>query len=123
MNGMNPILAGLFGSMGIPFPTGPVYKKQIFFQNGFGISVVSGQGTYGGDEGLFEAALLHSSTEDVIYAEDFQDVRKNLDFEDVVALKVEVSAYPANKAIGGMGGPYFPPVKIDLIEDKSEAHE
>ncbi len=117
---MNNIFAGLFSSMGIPFPTGPIYKKQIWFANGFGLSIVSGQGTYGGDEGLFEAALLHKSTKAVIYAEDFDDVRQNLDFEDVIKLKAEVSAYPVDKAIGGMSGPYIPAVKIDLLEVKEE---
>ncbi|MFO8067537.1 MAG: hypothetical protein R6U11_08150 [Bacteroidales bacterium] len=34
------------------------YRKQWYFKNGYGISVVRGFGTYGVREGLFEIAVL-----------------------------------------------------------------
>ena len=42
------------------------YKKVYKFDNGYGASVVSHFGSYGGGEGLFEVAVL-DSTGDICY--------------------------------------------------------
>lgn len=38
------------------------HKKKLYFSNGYGISVVKGPFTYGGDEDLWECAVLHRGT-------------------------------------------------------------
>jgi hypothetical protein len=37
---------------------GPVSGVQVRFSNGYGASVIQGEGTYGGSKGLFELAVL-----------------------------------------------------------------
>ena len=39
-------------------------RAQMFFENGYGVSVIRGPFTYGGSEGLWEVAVLRGSEED-----------------------------------------------------------
>jgi len=64
------------------------YHKIYRFPNGYGASVVSGLGTYGGNSGLFEVAVLDRDgnicydtpiTGDVLGFLDFHDVAEILD--------------------------------------------
>lgn len=59
------------------------YKKVYMFDNGYGASVVSSNMSYGGNQGLFEVAVLDkdgnicydtSVTNDVVGFLDFADV-------------------------------------------------
>lgn len=85
------------------------YMREVWFANGFGLSIVSNEMSYGGKEGLFEIALLHRSDEGrLFYGPDWGDVRGFLEFADVAKVMAEVEAYPENQLIGTMGGPYYP---------------
>ena len=49
--------------------TGHVYK--FFFENGYGVSVIKHEFSYGSDEDLFESAVLYNDR--VVYDEQFFD--------------------------------------------------
>jgi len=36
----------------------PMFRARVQFPNGYGLSIVKGHATYGGDKGLYEAAVL-----------------------------------------------------------------
>ena len=59
------------------------YKKVLEFENGYGLSIVSNDFSYGGNNGLFEIALLQN--EDIVYNAElgFADVVGYLDFHEV----------------------------------------
>jgi hypothetical protein len=70
------------------------YHKRIYFDNGYGLSIISHSFSYGGDEGLFEVALLNSNG-DLIYDESlgFGDVLKHLDFQEVADIINKVKKF------------------------------
>jgi len=72
------------------------YKTEYQFPNGYGLSIISNPMSYGGSQGLFEAALLDSEGT-IIYKEDlgFPDVQGYLDFHDIVSVIDMVKALPA----------------------------
>ena len=39
-------------------PFGSISRARLFFPNGYGVSVIIGSFSYGGDEGLYECAVL-----------------------------------------------------------------
>ena len=39
-------------------PFGSMSRAKLFFPNGYGVSVIIGSFSYGGDEGLYECAVL-----------------------------------------------------------------
>ena len=47
------------------------YEAKYKFENGYGASVVRGQGTYGHQQGLFELAVMHG--DDICYASPITD--------------------------------------------------
>lgn len=71
------------------------YQRVIQFDNGYGLSIVSNQFSYGGSEGLFEAALLNKKGK-IVYVDElgFEDVVGFLDFADVVNLIEKVRNAP-----------------------------
>ena len=46
-----------------PHPMGSGIIRRIHFDNGYGASVVKGPHTYGGNDGLYELAVLDSNHE------------------------------------------------------------
>jgi hypothetical protein len=86
-----------------------MYMREVWFENGFGLSIVSSKNSYGGSGGLFEIALLHRSDSGrLFYGPGWGDVRGFLDFGNVAEAIAEVRDYPENRPIGPMGGPYHP---------------
>jgi len=64
------------------------YKKVLQFDNGYGLSIISSEMSYGGDGGMFEVALLDSESGDIIYNDElgFSDVIGYLDFAHVAMI-------------------------------------
>ena len=64
------------------------------FPNGYGVSVIIGPYTYGGDEGLYELAVIHEGS--LCYTTPVTDyVEGHLTPDDVTRLMREVAALPA----------------------------
>jgi hypothetical protein len=94
------------------------YAREVWFKNGFGLSIVSHKDSYGGYKGLFEIALLHrSDKERLFYGPSWEDVRGYLDFADVARVMEEVRDYPEDRPIGDMGGPYHPAEQMEHAGD------
>lgn len=47
-----------------PHPIGNGVQAKYFFPNGYGVSVVKFNGSYGYEEGLYESAVLKGTEED-----------------------------------------------------------
>jgi hypothetical protein len=64
------------------------YQRRILFDNGYGLSIVCHDFSYGGEEGLFEIALLDAEDERIIYVDSlgFSDVIGHLDFSEVAEI-------------------------------------
>lgn len=64
------------------------YQRRISFDNGYGLSIVSHDFSYGGAEGLFEVALLDAKDGSIIYVDalGFSDVIGYLDFSEVAEI-------------------------------------
>jgi hypothetical protein len=77
------------------------YQREMHFENGYGLSIVSHEFSYGGKDGLFEIALLDSETREIIYNPDlgFDDVRGHLDFHEVLDIIEEVKLTKSAKPI------------------------
>lgn len=71
------------------------YQKVVEFDNGYGLSIVSHEHSYGGNEGLFEIALLDMDKDgEIIYDPElgFADVVGFLDFSEVAAIIERISS-------------------------------
>jgi hypothetical protein len=66
------------------------------FPNGYGVSVICGHGSYGGDEGLYELAVTHGGriTYDTLVTD---DVVGHLTPERVTELLAQVEALPVEE--------------------------
>jgi len=66
-------------------------ERAVFnFANGYGASIICGQYSYGGSEGLYEVAVMHN--EEICYDSGLtEDVIGHLDKEDVVSLLNKIS--------------------------------
>lgn len=73
------------------------YHNTIDFDNGFGVSVVCHNSSYGNRSNLFEVALLKDGG--LVYHKNFADVRGFLDFHGVAKVIDEVKAYPKGMVI------------------------
>lgn len=64
------------------------YQRTILFDNGYGLSIVSHEFSYGGAEGLFEVALLDAEDKRIIYVDSlgFSDVIGYLEFSEVAEI-------------------------------------
>lgn len=65
--------------------------SRLYFDNGYGVSVVRGEYTYGGPEGLYELAVVDTKTEEITYHTPItDDVIGYLTEEGVTALMAEI---------------------------------
>ena len=65
--------------------------SRLFFDNGYGVSVVRGPFTYGGPEGLFELAILDAQTQELVFNTPItDDVIGHLTEEGVTQLMTEI---------------------------------
>ncbi len=71
------------------------YTRTIQFENGYGLSIVSNHFTLGGDQGLFEAALLCDQGV-IMYDKElgFGGIVGRLDFFEVGLIIKAISALP-----------------------------
>lgn len=87
-----------------PLESGAV-QKIYRFPNGYGASVVKGEHTYGGDEGLWELAVITFKSDDIhMYelcyeTEVTSDVEGNLNDEEVEALLSKIEKLEARNAV------------------------
>ncbi|NDC19246.1 MAG: hypothetical protein EBZ87_03145 [Microbacteriaceae bacterium] len=71
------------------------YHKVVKFDNGYSASIVSHSGSYGGDDGLFEIAVL-DKTGDIAYDTPVaSDVVGYLDFADVAEIVNKIKSLPS----------------------------
>ena len=70
-------------------------KARMKFNNGYGISVVSNTISYGGDEGLYEIAVLGNNGELVFDTPITNDVIGWLSENDVSRIMEEIQQLPA----------------------------
>lgn len=71
-----------YGDLGI--------QSRIFFDNGFGASVVKGPHTYGGKDGLYELAVLDEDGHLCYTTQITNDVEGYLTEEDVTKLLIQI---------------------------------
>ena len=72
------------------------FRKRVYFENGWGVSVVSHRGSYGGAEGLFEVAVIDTD-DNLRYDSGITpngDVIGWLDFRGVADTMVQVKELP-----------------------------
>lgn len=70
------------------------FHKRVFFENGWGVSVVSHRHSYGGAQGLFEVAVMDKN-ENIRYDSGITpDVIGWLDFAGVADIMVQVKKLP-----------------------------
>jgi hypothetical protein len=72
-------------------------QAKMFFDNGFGVSVISGKGSYGYEEGLYELAVLKGTAESSHLTYDTpvtEDVEGYLTPERVTSLMAQVQHLP-----------------------------
>lgn len=72
------------------------YQKIYRFGNGYGASVVSNSMTYGGNQGLFEVAVLDLAGEIVYDTPVTSDVVGFLDFDGVADVLRQIQNLPKN---------------------------
>ena len=81
----------------------PLYKgiaTRCFFDNGYGVSVVKHENSYGGNKGLFELAVLEGTAENFVitYSTGItEDVLGNLSEADVTEQMIKVQNLPSIK--------------------------
>ena len=73
------------------------FFKKVFFENGWGVSVASHKNSYGGDEGLFEVAVIDSDGELRYDSGVTEDVFGWQDFSGVADIMVRVKQLPKNE--------------------------
>lgn len=74
--------------------TGSGVQARHFFPNGYGISVVQFYGSYGADQGLFEAAVVFHNGKICYSTPITDDVLGHLTVEDVEELLAKIEALP-----------------------------
>jgi hypothetical protein len=77
-----------------PHPHGLGVQARHNFENGYGVSVVRGEFSYGGPEGLYELAVRHPSVGLVYDTPVTDDVLGHLTEDDVTRHMAEVAALP-----------------------------
>lgn len=70
-----------------------MYHQVVDFPNGYSASIISHRGSYGGDKGLFEIAIMYGR--EIVYDTPLtHDVLGNLDFQDVVDTLKKIQNLP-----------------------------
>ena len=70
------------------------FFKKVFFENGWGVSVVRHERSYGGAEGLFEVAVIDHDGEIQYDSGITRDVIGWLDYRGVADVMVQVKELP-----------------------------
>lgn len=71
-------------------------QAHAYFDNGFGVSVVRHEFSYGGDAGLYEIAVLEN--DEICYTSSVtDDVMGHLSEDDVTEVLAQVEALPLSK--------------------------
>ena len=70
------------------------FHKQVYFENGWGVDVVSHRHSYGGEKGFFEVAVIDSDGEIRYDSGITEDVIGWLDFAGVADILVQVKELP-----------------------------
>lgn len=73
-----------------PTPMGSGVISRIKFDNGYGASVVKGPHTYGGNEGLYELAVIDANDQVTYETSVTNDVEGYLTEEDVTILLKQI---------------------------------
>jgi len=76
-----------------PHPNWEGVQARHFFDNGYGVSVIQSPNSYGGDEGLYEAAVLKVTDDDWQITYDTpitSDVLGHQTVEDIDSLLFEI---------------------------------
>jgi len=73
-----------------PHPRGSGIISRIKFDNGYGASVVKGPHTYGGNEGLYELAVIDANDQVIYETPVTNDVEGYLREEDVTILLKQI---------------------------------
>jgi hypothetical protein len=73
-----------------PHPRGSGIISRIKFDNGYGASVVKGPHTYGGNEGLYELAVIDANDQVTYETQVADDVEGYLTEEDVTILLKQI---------------------------------
>ena len=84
-----------------PHPIGSGVQARVLYPNGYGASIVKFHGSYGGDDGLYELAVLCTDGEGLRITYDTpitDDVIGWLTAERVSELMAQVAALPPCKA-------------------------
>ena len=84
-----------------PHPIGNGVQARVLYPNGYGASIVKFHGSYGGDDGLYELAVLCTDGEGLRITYDTpitDDVIGRLTPERVSELMAQVAALPLCKA-------------------------
>ena len=69
------------------------YSRVVEFENGYGASIISHDGSYGGDHGLFEVAVLHDDI--IVYDTPVtKDTVGWLDFAGVAGILKDIEELP-----------------------------
>jgi len=69
------------------------YSRVVEFENGYAASIISHDGSYGGDQGLFEVAVLHDDL--IVYDTPVtNDTIGWLDFAGVAAILKDIEELP-----------------------------
>jgi hypothetical protein len=69
------------------------YSRVVEFENGYGASIISHDGSYGGDHGLFEVGVLHDGI--LVYDTPVtHDTIGWLDFAGVAAILKDIEELP-----------------------------
>jgi hypothetical protein len=72
-------------------------QAHAYFDNGFGVSVVRHEFSYGGRQGLYEIAVLEN--DDICYTSSVtNDVLGHLSEDDVTRVLAQVEALPLSKS-------------------------
>jgi len=76
-----------------PHPNWDGVQARHFFDNGYGVSVIKSSNSYGGSDGLYEAAVLKVTDEDLEITYDTpitSDVLGHQTVEDIDSLLFEI---------------------------------
>lgn len=96
-----------------------LYFNRIAFDNGYAVSIVSHAHSYGGNDGLFEIAVLNAEDDRIIYDTPItNDVLGHLDFAEVAEAVAKVKALP--KRCWHCNPPAYSPLPLEEWERRTK---